>query len=67
MAVVGILCSVSLVLVDVIAILSAVLEVAALLTLGPKVAAVLWVDRLLIGGGWVVFFCLHLGMVIYTA
>ena len=57
MAVAGILCSVLLVLVDVIAILSAVLEVAALLTLGPKVAAVLWVDQLLIGGGWVVFFC----------
>ena len=66
-AVVGMLCGVLFVLVDVVVIASAVLKVAALLALGPEVAAVLWVDQYFIGLSWVAFFFLYLGMVICTA
>ena len=69
MAVEGTLCGILLVLVDVVAILSAIPEEAPLLALEPEVAAVLRVDQRFVGNGWVVFFffLVYLGMVIYTA
>ena len=61
--------AVSLVLVDIVAISSAVLEVVPLLSLDPEVAVVLQVNRHFISGCWVAlfFFLVHLGMVIYSA